>query len=229
MSSTKSTQSIWDVLALLRQIPLSVFVLPLLVSCALYLLLGTAVWLWITPLWKDIAGEWDVIGKYIAVVAWIFCFPIAFNLLLSCVVGIAFDPLAAKVDEILHSADYQRVPTQVQWVDSIVRTIILLALQGVALIIGLANPLVGVAVSGVSSVLCAAIIVTTPAATHRGIRLSTHVKLLLANAGIRELVFGVVAAVLLNNPLLQVLSLVPLVVVGQLFVRRWAADASTGN
>ena len=224
MANEDKRQSVWEVLTLLKQIPLSVYLFPLLAAAVAYVLLGTTVWLLVTPFWKELAGEWDVVGKFVAIVAWIVTFPVVFNLLLSMVVGIAFDPLASFVDQLLHGSDHKVTPIGQQWIDGFLRIACLLFLQVVAFLIGLAVPVLGLVISGAASVVAALILVTTPAFVHRGMRFSTHVKVVLRKLGVREILFGIVAAVLLNNPVLQVITLVPLIVVGQLMTRSWLVE-----
>jgi hypothetical protein len=216
--------SIWDVLGLLRQVPVAVYFFPLVATAAVYVILGAAVWLLVTPLWKELAGEWDVVGKYVAILAWGLSFPIVFNLLLSLVLGLVFDPLATKIDTLLHRDDHRRTPISQQWSDSILRMTCLVLLQAVAFVIAAMIPVAGLIVSGVASVFSALVLITTPAVVHRGISFLLHIKLIRANLGIREVLIGIFAAILLNNPLLQVIALVPLVVVGQLITRSWTVD-----
>jgi hypothetical protein len=216
--------SIWDVLGLLRQVPVAVYFFPLAATAAVYVILGAAVWLLVTPLWKELAGEWDVVGKYVAILAWGLSFPIVFNLLLSLVLGLVFDPLATKIDTLLHRDDHRRTPISQQWSDSILRMTCLVLLQAVAFVIAAMIPVAGLIVSGVASVFSALVLITTPAVVHRGISFLLHIKLIRANLGIREVLIGIFAAILLNNPLLQVIALVPLVVVGQLITRSWTVD-----
>jgi hypothetical protein len=216
--------SIWDMLGLLKQVPASVYIFPLVTTAAVYVILGAAVWLLVTPLWKELAGEWDVVGKYVAILAWGLSFPIVFNLLLSLILGIAFDPLATKIDTLLHGDDHRQTPIRQQWSDSIARMTSLLFLQAVAIVIAAMIPVLGLIVSGVASVLSALVLITTPAVVHRGISFPAHVKLIRSHLGIREVLIGILAAILLNNPLLQVITLVPLVVVGQLMSRSWIVD-----
>ena len=71
MASEEKRLSVWDVLTLLKQVPLSVYIFPLVAAAAAYVLLGTTVWLLVTPFWKELAGEWDVVGKFVAIIAWI--------------------------------------------------------------------------------------------------------------------------------------------------------------
>ena len=216
--------SIWDVLGLLRQVPVSVYIFPLVATAVVYILLGAAVWLFVTPLWKELAGEWDVVGKYVAILAWVLSFPIVFNLLLSLVLGIAFDPLATKIDTMLHRDDHRETPIHQQWSDSILRMTCLILLQAVAFVIAAMIPVAGLILSGVASVFSALVMITTPAVVHRGISFLVHIKLIRSNLGLRELLIGIGAAILLNNPLMQVIALVPLVVVGQLLTRSWNVD-----
>ncbi|MFN7829586.1 MAG: hypothetical protein ACK5NX_00125, partial [Armatimonadota bacterium] len=148
-------------------------------------------------------------------------FPVVFNLLLSLVVGIAFDPLASTVDQLLHRKDHQVTPIGQQWIDGFLRIACLLFLQLLAFLVSLAVPVLGLVISGAASVITAIILVTTPAFVYRGVRFSTHVKVVIGKLGVREILFGIVAAVLLNNPVLQVITLVPLIVIGQLLTRTW--------
>lgn len=224
MAKNAKMASVGDVLVLLRQVPLSVYLLPMVVAVAAYVLLGAAIWLLVTPFWKELAGEWDIVGRFVAVIAWVIGFPVIFNVLLSLVIGIAFDPLASKVDQLLHIDQYKVLPLRHQCIDSIIRAASLLALQVVAAIIGLAVPVLGLVISGFVTVITALILMTTPAATHRGLRFSAHLKLMAGKIGLREVVFGTVSAVMLTNPLLQVISLVPLVIFGQLVTQSWLAD-----
>ena len=224
MANGDKRQSVWEVVTLLKQIPFSVYLFPILAAAVAYVLLGTTVWLLVTPFWKELAGEWDVVGKFVAIVAWIITFPVVFNLLLSMVVGIVFDPLASFVDQLLHGSDHEATPIGQQWIDGLLRIACLLFLQVVAFLIGLAVPVLGLVTSGAASVVAALILVTTPAFVHRGVRFSTHVSVVLRKLGIREIFFGIVAAVLLNNPVLQVTALVPLIVVGQLMTQSWLAE-----
>jgi hypothetical protein len=221
MASEEERLSVWDVLTLLKQVPLSVYIFPLVAAAAAYVLLGTTVWLLVTPFWKELAGEWDVVGKFVAIIAWIITFPVVFNLLLSLVVGIAFDPLASTVDQLLHRKDHQVTPIGQQWIDGFLRIACLLFLQLLAFLVSLAVPVLGLVISGAASVITAIILVTTPAFVYRGVRFSTHVKVVIGKLGVREILFGIVAAVLLNNPVLQVITLVPLIVIGQLLTRTW--------
>jgi hypothetical protein len=213
-----------DVLPLLRQVPLSVYLFPVLATAFLYVVLGSAVWLLVTPYWKELAGEWDVVGKFVAIIAWTISFPVVFNLLLTLVVGVAFDPLASKVDLILHRSEHKETSIGNQWKDSILRTASLFLLQAIAFLVGLAIPVLGLFISGAVSVFAALILITTPAIVHRGIGFVSHVKLVVSNFRVREVVFAILAAVLLNNPLLQVVTLVPLIVMGQLVTRSWVVD-----
>lgn len=224
MANGDKRQSVWEVLTLLKQIPLSVYLFPILAAAVAYVLLGTTVWLLVTPFWKELAGEWDVVGKFVAIIAWIITFPVVFNLLLSLVVGIAFDPLASSVDQLLHRNDHQATPIGKQWIDGFLRIACLLFLQLVAFLVALAVPVLGLVISGAASVITAIILVTTPAFVHRGVRFSTQVKVVMGKLGVREIVFGIVAAVLLNNPVLQVITLVPLIVIGQLLTRSWLVE-----
>jgi hypothetical protein len=216
--------SFWDVVGLLRQVPVSVYIFPLLATSAIYIILGAAVWLVVTPLWKELAGEWDVVGKYVAILVWGLSFPIVFNLLLSLVLGIVFDPLATKIDMLLHRDDHRRTPSRQQWSDSFLRLTCLLLLQAVAFVIATMIPVGGLIVSSVASVFTALILITTPAVVHRGISFPSHVKLIKSHLGISEVLIGILAAILLNNPVLQCIALVPLVVVGQLLTRSWAVE-----
>ena len=224
MANMGQRQGIWEVIRLLRQVPLSVYVFPILFAAVMYVLLGAAMWLLVTPIWKELAGEWDVVGKFVALVGWIIAFPVIFNLLLSIVVGFAFDPLASAIDQRLHSADHRSTPLGQQLSDGIIRTVVLLILQFIAFSVGIVIPVVGLAVSGAVSVLTALLLVTTPAFVHRGVRFLPQVKVMVRSLGVREILFGVAAAVVLNNPLLQVITLVPLIVMGQLFSRKWLVD-----
>lgn len=224
MANGDKRQSVWEVLTLLKQIPLSVYLFPILAAAVAYVLLGTTVWLLVTPFWKELAGEWDVVGKFVAIIAWIITFPVVFNLLLSLVVGIAFDPLASSVDQLLHRNDHQATPIGKQWIDGFLRIACLLFLQLVAFLVALAVPVLGLVISGAASVITAIILVTTPAFVHRGVRFSTQVKVVMGKLGVREILFGIVAAVLLNNPVLQVITLVPLIVIGQLLTRSWLVE-----
>jgi hypothetical protein len=178
----------------------------------------------VTPYWKELAGEWDVVGKFVAIIAWTISFPVVFNLLLTLVVGVAFDPLASKVDLILHRSEHKETSIGNQWKDSILRTASLFLLQAIAFLVGLAIPVLGLFISGAVSVFAALILITTPAIVHRGIGFVSHVKLVVSNVGLREVVFAILAAVLLNNPLLQVVTLVPLIVMGQIITRSWLVD-----
>lgn len=216
--------STWDVLALMKQVPVSVYLIPLFVTAFAYVVLGAAVWLLVTPYWKDLAGEWHVVGKFVAIIAWIISFPVVFNLLLTLVVGIAFDPLASKIDLLLHRSDHHEMSIGQQWKDSILRTTSLLLLQALAFLLGLALPVLGLVISGTVSVFAALILITTPAIVHRGIGFVTHVKLVASNLGVREIAVAILAAILLSNPLLQVAALVPLIVMGQLMTKSWLVD-----
>jgi hypothetical protein len=224
MAKRNNRYSIMDALTLLRQVPFSVYIFPVLVAMIAYVLLGTAVWLLATPYWKELAGEWDVIGKYVAIVVWVVCFPIVFNLILSMSLGLLFDPLASKLDLLLHSSDYKRMSVSQQWIDSVVRTGFLLLLHAVAIIVAAMIPVAGLAISGAASVISALVLVTTPAVVHRGLSFSSHIKLIVAKFGPREFIFGILAAILLSNPLLQVVALVPLIVIGQIMTRNWLMD-----
>lgn len=224
MANEERRLSVWDVLTLLKQVPVSVYIFPLVAAAAAYVLLGTTVWLLITPFWKELAGEWDVVGKFVAIIAWIITFPLVFNLLLSIVVGITFDPLASAVDQLLHRNDHKVTPIGQQWIDGFLRVASLLILQLLAFLVGLAVPVLGLVISGAVSVITTIILVTTPAFVHRGVRFSTHVKVLMRKLGVREILFGTVAAILLNNPVLQVITLVPLIVIGQLWTRSWLVE-----
>ncbi|MEY3602497.1 MAG: hypothetical protein RL169_1741 [Armatimonadota bacterium] len=224
MANEERRLSVWDVLTLLKQVPVSVYIFPLVAAAAAYVLLGTSVWLLVTPFWKELAGEWDVVGKFVAIIAWIITFPLVFNLLLSIVVGFTFDPLASAVDQLLHRNDHQVTPIGQQWIDGFLRVASLLILQLLAFLVGLAVPVLGLVISGAVSVITTIILVTTPAFVHRGVRFSTHVKVLMRKLGVREILFGTVAAILLNNPVLQVITLVPLIVIGQLWTRSWLVD-----
>jgi hypothetical protein len=224
MANEERRLSVWDVLTLLKQVPVSVYIFPLVAAAAAYVLLGTSVWLLVTPFWKELAGEWDVVGKFVAIIAWIITFPLVFNLLLSIVVGFTFDPLASAVDQLLHRNDHQVTPIGQQWIDGFLRVACLLILQLLAFLVGLAVPVLGLVISGAVSVITTIILVTTPAFVHRGVRFSTHVKVLMRKLGVREILFGTVAAILLNNPVLQVITLVPLIVIGQLWTRSWLVD-----
>lgn len=224
MANVDKRLSVWDLLSLLKKVPLSVYIFPLITAAVAYLLLGATVWLLVTPFWKELAGEWDVVGKFVAIIAWVITFPIVFNLLLSMVIGIAFDPLASFVDQLLHKSDHVATPVSQQWTDGFLRIALLLLLQLVAFLIGLAIPMLGLVVSGAASVATALILVTTPAFVHRGVRFATHLKVVIHKLGLREVMFGIVAAVLLNNPVLQVITLVPLIVIGQLLTRNWLVE-----
>ena len=224
LDNVERRMSIWDLLSLLKQVPLSVYIFPLIAAAVAYLLLGTTVWLLVTPFWKELAGEWDVVGKFVAIIAWVITFPIVFNLLLSMVIGIAFDPLATFVDQLLHKSDHVVTPIGQQWIDGFLRIVFLLLLQLVAFLIGLAVPVLGLVISGAASVATALILVTTPAFVHRGVRFAKHLKVVIHKLGLREILFGIVAAVLLNNPVLQVITLVPLIVIGQLLTRNWLVE-----
>lgn len=224
MAKRNTGYSMMDVLALLRQVPVSVYIIPVVVSFFAYVLLGTTVWLLVTPYWKELAGEWDVVGRYVAIVAWVLCFPILFNLILSMVLGLLFDPLASKIDTLLHTGDHKSMSVGQQWLDSVVRTTCLLLLHTVAFVVAAMIPVAGLLISGAASVVSALVLVTTPAAVHRGLNFASHVKLITSKFGIREFVFGILAAILLSNPLLQVIALVPLVVMGQIMTRNWLMD-----
>jgi hypothetical protein len=213
-----------DVLALLRQVPISVYIIPVVVSLFAYVLLGATPWLLVTPYWKDLAGEWDVIGRYVAIVAWVLCFPILFNMMLSMALGLLFDPLASKVDALLHTDDHKSMSVGQQWLDSVVRTGCLLLLHSVAFIVAAMIPVAGLLINGAASFVSALVLVTTPAAVHRGLTFASHLKLITSKFGTREFAFGILAAILLSNPLLQVIALVPLVIMGQIMTRNWLMD-----
>jgi hypothetical protein len=138
--------------------------------------------------------------------------------------GLLFDPLASKLDLLLHSSDYKRMSVSQQWIDSVVRTGFLLLLHAVAIIVAAMIPVAGLAISGAASVISALVLVTTPAVVHRGLSFSSHIKLIVAKFGPREFIFGILAAILLSNPLLQVVALVPLIVIGQIMTRNWLMD-----
>lgn len=224
MAKRNTGYSMMDVLALLRQVPISVYIIPVVVSLFAYVLLGTTVWLLVTPYWKELAGEWDVVGRYVAIVAWVLCFPILFNLILSMVLGLLFDPLASKVDALLHTDDHKSMSVGQQWLDSVVRTGCLLLLHAVAFVVAAMIPVAGLLINGAASFVSALVLVTTPAAVRRGLTFASHLKLITSKFGIREFVFGILAATLLSNPLLQVIALVPLVVIGQIMTRNWLMD-----
>ncbi len=213
-----------EALALLRQVPISVYILPMLIAFIAYVLLGTAAWMLVTPYWQELAGEWDVVGRYVAIVAWVLCFPILFNLILSMVLGVLFDPLASKIDVLLHTNDHKTMSVSQQWLDSVIRTACLLLLHAVAFIVAAMIPVAGLAISSAASMVSALVLVTTPAVVHRGLTFAAHVKLIVSNFGIREFLFGIVAAIALSNPLFQVVALVPLVVIGQIMTRKWLMD-----
>jgi len=224
MDNAVGRRTVWDVLTLLKQVPLSVYFFPVVAAAVAYFLLGTAVWLVVTPIWKELAGEWDVVGKFIALLAWIVAFPVVYNLLLSLVVGIAFDPLATYIDQLLHVNAQKVIPITQQWIDGFQRFAFLVFLQGIAFMVGLAVPVVGLVISGAASVVSAIIVITTPAFVHRGVRFSSHLRIVTCKIHVREVLFGIVAAVLLNNPLLHVIMLVPLIVIGQLLTQKWLTD-----
>ncbi|MFM7188886.1 MAG: hypothetical protein ACKO14_13830 [Armatimonadota bacterium] len=224
MANAERRRTIWDVYTLLKQIPLSVYLFPVVVATVAYVLLGAAVWLFVTPIWKELAGEWDVVGKFIALLAWIVAFPVVYNLLLSLVVGIAFDPLATYIDQLLHVNAQKVIPITQQWIDGFQRLAFLVVLQGIAFIVGLAVPVVGLVISGAASVVSAIIVITTPAFVHRGVRFSSHLRVVTCKLHVRDVLFGILAAVLLNNPVLQVVTLVPLIVIGQLLTQKWLTD-----
>lgn len=219
-------QVIGEVVVLLRKLPVTIYVMPLVAALTLYVILGSTAWLTLTPLWKELAGEWDIVGRFVAVIAWILLFPIIFNLLLSLVVGFAFDPLASAVDNYLHLSERRDVPGNHQLVDGVARFASLCFLQLIATFIGSFVPFLGLIVSGASSIIGALVITTTPAAVHRGLRFPTHIRLIAHNLNVPEIAFGFVAAIMLNNPVLQVISLVPLIVTGQLITRGWIKNSA---
>lgn len=224
MANKEKQPSVWDVFNLLKQVPIAVYIFPLLAAFVLYVLLGTTAWLVVTPFWKELAGEWDVVGKFVAVIAWVITFPIVFNLMLCVVVGIAFDPLASAIDQLLYKSEQNHIPIGQQWNDGFLRLLGLSTLQLVAFCVGLTSPLLGLILSGATSVVTALVLITTPACTNRGVRLKAQLVLLMRKLRAREILLGILAAIMLNNPVLQVITLVPLIVIGQLLTRSWLAD-----
>ena len=140
------------------------------------------------------------------------------------VLGVLFDPLASTIDALLHTDDHKTMSVSQQWLDSVIRTACLLLLHAVAFIVAAMIPVAGLAISGAASMVSALVLVTTPAVVHRGLTFTAHVKLIVSNFGIREFLFGIVAAIALSNPLFQVVALVPLVVIGQIMTRKWLMD-----
>jgi CysZ protein len=196
---------------------------PLLGAFLLYVVLGVVGGLWLVPLLEEWLGEWAIVGKLPALLAWLVLFPYIFLVLASAFTGIAFEPLAREVEKSKTGTMPAAIPlTRLQSLgDSAARLLVNLTLGGVAFIIGLVLLPFGLGPFGPVLSVCAASVIglldyTSVGYLRRGKTLGAQWKHLRTHLGLDVLSFALVAGLLSLVPFLGVLLMPSLIAGGTL-------------
>lgn len=93
----RSLAALWRTDPVLRRL----FWLPTLASLIAYIVVGVTGWIVGAPLLAAAMGEWEVVGKFLAIALWIALFPIVFLVFGSVAAEFVYDPLAARIETAL--------------------------------------------------------------------------------------------------------------------------------
>ena len=191
--------------------------IPALASSAAYVLLGIVGWFALAPVAEKAMGEWEVVGRFAALVVYIVAFPIVFFLLGSGFLALVFDPLARGVEE-AEGAGADRTPARgVVVKDAALRLLLNVTLGALALV---ATPFLGPIPGMVLAGIAATLDYTAPASLRRGRTLGPQFLTFVRRRDLGTLAFAVVAGFLSIVPLVGLLVAPALVVGGTLLIRR---------
>lgn len=193
--------------------------MPVLIIVFVYVVMSVTAWVVLTPIWREIAGEWDVVGKYVAFLAWLYFFPIIFNALLGASSGLIFDGFASKVDAILGESGPKPSKSLNMFADSAIRFVMQTCFMALAFFTGLSQPLSGVVLCAVFSCFFTVITISAPAMIMRGIGFIEQTRLLIKNMSVQIVLIGVAVTIMMHNPLIMLFTLGPIMVTGHLIGR----------
>jgi CysZ protein len=195
---------------------------PLVGAFLFYLVLGVVGGLWLVPLLEEWLGEWAIVGKIPALLAWLVLFPYIFLVFASAFTGIAFEPLAREVEKSVTGTTPGPIPlTHIQsFSDSAARLFINLTLGGVAFLIGLLfgplGPVIGPILSACAASLIGLLDYTSVGYLRRGKTLGAQWKHLRTHLGFDIFSFAIVAGLLSLVPFLGILLMPSLIAGGTL-------------
>lgn len=153
------------------------FWVPSVLGLSAYMVLGLVGWFLISPVLEAWFGEWEIVGRFLALGLWLAIFQFVFVLLASLCAEAIHEPLAARV-EFLRGIDAAPVRSGIgTWLaDSVVRIAVSLALTVGSIVAGAwvpwLAPFAVVICSGWSAIAAGAAV----CANRRGVRFTTVIR-----------------------------------------------------
>lgn len=213
------TLNILSVLTSIRRVPLYIYIVPVLIIVFVYIAMSITAWVVLTPIWREIAGEWEIVGKFVAFLAWLFFFPIIFNTLLGATSGLIFDGFATRVDGILGESETKPSKSPNLFADSAIRFATQTIFMALAFFTWHVQPHLGVLVCAVFSCFFTVVTITAPAMLMRGIGFIQQTGLLIKNMSVQIVLIGVAVTIMMHNPFIMIFTLGPIMVTGHLIGR----------